>query len=168
VDGCEQKRAEEIAELAVDLVIIALQLAAPHLDTRTMARLAARRGTSQKRTLSEADGYHSAGCLSALQCANGRPEADTSRADQGSRGYDRQLDDPNLAGRCNYLAVLRRLLHRRSHSLERFDIGYGQAAALRLKAHRNRCTSPGMLCLRPRLNAVGQVLRKGVKPFGPQ
>jgi hypothetical protein len=26
----------------------------------------------------------------------------------------------------------------------------------------------GMLCLRPRLNAVGQVLRKGVKPFGPQ
>jgi hypothetical protein len=25
-----------------------------------------------------------------------------------------------------------------------------------------------MLCLRPRLNAVGQVLRKGVKPFGPQ
>jgi hypothetical protein len=57
VDCCEQKRAEEIAELAVDLVIVALQLAAPYLDTRTMAR----RGTSQKRTLSEADGYHSAG-----------------------------------------------------------------------------------------------------------
>ncbi len=61
VDGCEQKRAEEIPELAVDLVIVALQLAAPYLDTRTMARLDARRGTSQKRTLSEADGYHSAG-----------------------------------------------------------------------------------------------------------
>jgi hypothetical protein len=61
VDGCEQKRAEEIAELAVDLVIVALQLAAPHLDTRTMVRLDARRGMSQKRTLSEADGYHSAG-----------------------------------------------------------------------------------------------------------
>jgi hypothetical protein len=61
VDGCEQKRAEEIAELAVDLVIVALQLSAPYLDTRTMARLDARRGTSQKRTLSEADGYHSAG-----------------------------------------------------------------------------------------------------------
>ena len=60
VDGCEQRRAEEIAELAVDLVIVALQLAAPYLDTRTMARLDARRGTSQKRTLSEADGYHSA------------------------------------------------------------------------------------------------------------
>lgn len=61
VDGCEQKRAEEIAELAVDLVIVALQLAAPYLDTRTMARLDARRGTSQKRTLSEANGYYSAG-----------------------------------------------------------------------------------------------------------
>jgi hypothetical protein len=61
VDGCEQKRAEEIAELAVDLVIVALQLAAPHLDTRTMVRLDARRGTSQKRTLSEAGGYHVAG-----------------------------------------------------------------------------------------------------------
>jgi hypothetical protein len=61
VDGCEQKRAEEIAELAVDLVIVGLQLAAPYLDTRTMARLDARRGTSQKRTLSEAGGYHSIG-----------------------------------------------------------------------------------------------------------
>jgi hypothetical protein len=61
VDGCEQKRAEEIAELAVDLVIVALQLAAPYLDTRTMTRLDARRGTSQKRTLSEAHGYHNAG-----------------------------------------------------------------------------------------------------------
>ena len=61
VDGCEQKRAEEVAELAVDLVIVALQLAAPYLDTRTMARLDSRRGTSEKRTLSEADGYHRAG-----------------------------------------------------------------------------------------------------------
>ncbi|HZZ61224.1 MAG TPA: hypothetical protein VFE63_08630 [Roseiarcus sp.] len=61
VDGCEQERAEEVAEVAVDLVIVALQLAAPYLDTRTMVRLDARRGTSQKRTLSEADSYHSAG-----------------------------------------------------------------------------------------------------------
>ena len=61
VEGCDRKRAEEIAELAVDLVIVALQLAAPYLDTRTMARLGARRGTSQKRTLSEAEGHHSAG-----------------------------------------------------------------------------------------------------------
>ena len=61
VDGCELKRAQEIAELAVDLVIVALQLAAPYLGTRNMTRLDARRGTSQKRTLSEADGYHNAG-----------------------------------------------------------------------------------------------------------
>jgi hypothetical protein len=61
VDGCEQKRGEEIAELSVDLVIVAMQLAAPNLGTRTMTRLDARRGTSQKRTLSESDGYHNAG-----------------------------------------------------------------------------------------------------------
>jgi hypothetical protein len=61
VDSCEQKRAEEIAELAVDLVIVALQLAAPYLDTRTMSRLDARRGTSQRRTLSEAAGFYSGG-----------------------------------------------------------------------------------------------------------
>lgn len=61
VDGCERKRAEEIAELGVDLAIVALQLAAPYLDTRTMARLDARRGTSQKRTLSDANGCEEAG-----------------------------------------------------------------------------------------------------------
>jgi phage terminase Nu1 subunit (DNA packaging protein) len=44
VEGCEQKRAEELAELAVDLAIVALQLAAPQYDTRSMARLDARRG----------------------------------------------------------------------------------------------------------------------------
>lgn len=63
VEGCEQKRAEEIAELAVDLVIVALQLAAPYLDTRAMVRLDARRETSQKRTLSEANGYFSGGWI---------------------------------------------------------------------------------------------------------
>jgi hypothetical protein len=61
VDNCEQKRAEEIAELAVDLTIVALQLAAPHLDTRSMARLDARRGTSQKGTISEAGGHQYVG-----------------------------------------------------------------------------------------------------------
>lgn len=61
VDKCEEKRAEEIAELAVDLAIVALQLAAPYYGTRTMVRLDARRGTSQKRTFSEAAGCHSAG-----------------------------------------------------------------------------------------------------------
>ena len=58
VEGCERKRAEEIAELAVDLAIVALQLAAPYLGTRSMARLDGRRGTPQKRTLSEAAGDH--------------------------------------------------------------------------------------------------------------
>ena len=58
VDGCEQKRSEEIAELTVDLAIVALQLAAPYLDTRAMTRLDARRGSSQKLTLSETDGYY--------------------------------------------------------------------------------------------------------------
>lgn len=61
VDGCEQRRAEEVAELAVDLAIVALQLSAPALGTSTMARLDARRGTSQKRSLSEAGGFHNAG-----------------------------------------------------------------------------------------------------------
>lgn len=61
IDGCTQKRAEDIAELAVDLAIVALRLAAPNLDTRTMTRLDARRGMSEKRTLSETNGYYAAG-----------------------------------------------------------------------------------------------------------
>ena len=61
VDGCEPKRAEEIAELAVDLTIVALQLAAPYLNTRTMSRLDARRGTSKKHILSESEGHHRVG-----------------------------------------------------------------------------------------------------------
>jgi hypothetical protein len=56
VEGCERTRAEETAELAVDLTIVALQLAAPSLDTRSMTRLDARRGTRRKRTLSETNG----------------------------------------------------------------------------------------------------------------
>ena len=43
------------------MVIVAFQLAAPYLDTHNMARLDARRGTSEKRTLSEAGGYHNVG-----------------------------------------------------------------------------------------------------------
>ena len=61
VEGCEQKRAEEVGELAVDLAIVALQLSAPYLDTRSMSRLDARRGTSEKNTLSEAHGFYSFG-----------------------------------------------------------------------------------------------------------
>jgi hypothetical protein len=58
VEGCEQQRAEEISELAVDLAIVALQLAAPYLDTRSMCRLDSRRGSAQKRVISEANGYY--------------------------------------------------------------------------------------------------------------
>jgi hypothetical protein len=58
VEGCEQQRAEEIGELAVDLAIVALQLAAPHLDTRSMCRLDSRRGSAHKRVISEANGYY--------------------------------------------------------------------------------------------------------------
>ena len=58
VDGCEQQRAEEIGELAVDLAIVALQLAAPNLDTRSMSRMDSRRGSAEKRVISEADGYY--------------------------------------------------------------------------------------------------------------
>jgi hypothetical protein len=58
VEGCEQQRAEEIGELAADLAIVALQLAAPYLDTRSMCRLDSRRGSAQKCLISEADGYY--------------------------------------------------------------------------------------------------------------
>jgi hypothetical protein len=61
VDGCDLKRAEEVAELSVDLAIVAFQLAAPYLDTRNMTRLDARRGAHQKHTLSETNGYHNVG-----------------------------------------------------------------------------------------------------------
>jgi len=61
IEGCEHQRAEEIGALAVDLAIVALQLAAPPLDTRTMCRLDTRRGAAEKRTLSEAHGYYNAG-----------------------------------------------------------------------------------------------------------
>lgn len=61
VEECEHKRAEEIGALAVNLTIVALQLVAPQLDTRTMSRLDARRGATAKRTLSEAYGYYNAG-----------------------------------------------------------------------------------------------------------
>jgi hypothetical protein len=58
VEGCDQQRAEEVGELAVDLAIVALQLAAPYLDTRSMCRLDARRGSAEKRVISEANGHY--------------------------------------------------------------------------------------------------------------
>jgi hypothetical protein len=61
VEACEQHRAEEIGALAVDLAIVAVQLAAPFLGTKTMCRLDARRGAAEKRTLTETNGYYNAG-----------------------------------------------------------------------------------------------------------
>jgi hypothetical protein len=53
IEECERDRAQDVAALAVDLAIVALQLAAPAHGTRTMARLDARRGAANKFTLSE-------------------------------------------------------------------------------------------------------------------
>lgn len=61
VEGCEQERAEELGALAVDLAIVALQLAAPALGTRTMGRLDAHRGTKEQVRISEAGGYYNEG-----------------------------------------------------------------------------------------------------------
>ncbi|NKJ08523.1 hypothetical protein [Rhizobium sp. SG741] len=46
-----------MGELSVDLAIVALQLAAPSFDTRSMSRLDSRRGTTEKRLISEAEGF---------------------------------------------------------------------------------------------------------------
>ena len=56
VDGCESRRAEEVGSLAIDLVLVTLQVAAPDLGTRTMCRLDARRGVQAMRTVSESEG----------------------------------------------------------------------------------------------------------------
>jgi hypothetical protein len=61
IEGCERERAQEVGALAADLAIVALQLAAPALNTRSMSRLDSRRGAAEKRTLSEVDGYFEAG-----------------------------------------------------------------------------------------------------------
>jgi hypothetical protein len=61
VEGCEQHRAEEIGSLAVDLAIVALQLAEPYVGTRTMSRLDSRRGAADKFTVSRAGGHYSSG-----------------------------------------------------------------------------------------------------------
>ncbi len=60
VDGCEQQRAEEVGELAVDLAIVTLQLAVPDIDTRSMSRLDSRRGTTERRVITEANGQFGA------------------------------------------------------------------------------------------------------------
>ncbi len=62
VERCERRRAEEIAALAVDLAIVALQVALPlGWGTETMGRLDARRGATMRRTLSESQGVYNPG-----------------------------------------------------------------------------------------------------------
>jgi len=61
VDGCDSVRANGIANIAVDLSIVALQLSAPHLGTRNMSRLANRRGLRQIVTVEKLHGRFSGG-----------------------------------------------------------------------------------------------------------
>ncbi len=61
VNECDQKRGKEIAEIATDLAITALQLAAPTMTTRNMSRLNDRRGPSQRKSLSETNGIYAVG-----------------------------------------------------------------------------------------------------------
>jgi hypothetical protein len=61
VEGCDKPRAQQIADLAVDMAIVALQLAAPYLGTKNMSRLAARRGPGMQLTLTLSDGQYSGG-----------------------------------------------------------------------------------------------------------
>lgn len=60
VEGCDERRSEEIGALAVDLAITGLQLAFPLFwETRRMSRLDTRRGEALAQSISLADGvYH--------------------------------------------------------------------------------------------------------------
>lgn len=61
IQGCDAERGSEVADLTVDLAIVALQLGALGFDTRRMSRLDSRRGSAERRTLSEAGGHYAAG-----------------------------------------------------------------------------------------------------------
>jgi hypothetical protein len=61
IEGCDRERALEMGDLAVDLAIVALQVGAPYIGTKNMSRLAARRGTGMKLTLSVSDGRYASG-----------------------------------------------------------------------------------------------------------
>jgi hypothetical protein len=53
VEGCDHERAQDVGELAVDLAIVAFQLAEPYLGTRNMCRLDSRRGAAEKRVFAQ-------------------------------------------------------------------------------------------------------------------
>ncbi|MCD2176482.1 hypothetical protein [Rhizobium sp. C1] len=61
IDDCDRERGYEIGDLAVDLALVALQLAAPGLDTRNISRLATRRGPGMKVFLSVSAGRETGG-----------------------------------------------------------------------------------------------------------
>jgi len=80
VQDCDRDRGQEVGELAVDIGIVAFQLAQPYLGTRNMSRLAARRGLRTKQTLSVAE--------------NGEPSGGFSNLDAGmsiGQGYLGQI-----------------------------------------------------------------------------
>lgn len=58
VNDCDYRRGKEIAEIATDLAITALQIAAPKMTTRNMSRLNDRRGPSQQKNLAETSGSY--------------------------------------------------------------------------------------------------------------
>ncbi len=61
IEACDRERSQDLADLAVDLAIVAVQLAQPYLDTKTMSRLSNRRGAGMDITLSRSQGGYSAG-----------------------------------------------------------------------------------------------------------
>jgi hypothetical protein len=61
VKDCDDDKAQEVGALAVDLAIVAFQLAAPNQGTRNMSRLATRRGTPEKLSLTLSGGHYSGG-----------------------------------------------------------------------------------------------------------
>lgn len=62
VKDCDDEKAQEVGALAVDLAIVAFQLAAPNnLGTKNMSRLATRRGTPEKLSLTLSGGHYAGG-----------------------------------------------------------------------------------------------------------
>ncbi len=61
ITGCDTERSQEVANLAVDLAIIAIQLAMPYMGVKNMSRLFDRRGTGQVVTAHRAHGIFSGG-----------------------------------------------------------------------------------------------------------
>ncbi len=64
VDDCDRERGQEVADLATDLALVALQLAAPYMGTKNISRLATRRGPGMKVTVSVSDAGRDSGGLS--------------------------------------------------------------------------------------------------------